>query len=434
MTRTARSSSRREPAGSARTVRRHARDVAISATLVALAVYLASAAIADLAVFRHLQDSVDERLATRLSVAARTVGNDGVPAPAPTTGTALGAAAASRGGGGDLDDAPIFLWWIPERSRTATLLDGPGPSLPASSTRTGRPASATIAGRHFTVAGVALARGRLVAATSIEQVLDVRTTLLVIEGSLLPVMLLTFFLVATVIGRRAATPIERARQQQLDFTADASHELRTPLSVIEAEVGLALSTERAAPAYRDSLERISEESGRLRGIVDDLIWLARLDAIPSAPPDTRVDLGPLVEQCASRFTPVAALRGVELRVSVDPTPAVVAAPAEWLDRLVSVLVDNACRYTSAGGLVEVAVLVVDGRPTLTVSDTGPGIAPEDRDEIFQRFRRVSTVPGGAGLGLAIADTIVRATSGRWHLGAARTGGADVQVSWSSGGT
>ncbi|HUY29608.1 MAG TPA: HAMP domain-containing sensor histidine kinase [Acidimicrobiales bacterium] len=415
-----------EPAGSARRVRRHARDVAISATLIALVIYLASAMIADLAVLRHLQDGVDERLAARLDIAAHTISSHGPPLPTPSPATAITSAQRS---GGDLDDAPIFLFLVPTHTRTATLLNGPGPSLPTADLDARGPEGTTIAGRRFTVAGTVTPRGRLVAATSVEQIVDVRTTLLVIEGALLPVMLLTFFLVANVIGRRAAAPIERARQQQLDFTADASHELRTPLSVIEAEVGLALSTDREAPAYRDALERIAQESGRLRGIVDDLIWLARLDAIPSPPRSTPVDLGPVVEQCASRFASIAAVRGVELAVEVDGSPAVVAAPAEWLDRLVSVLVDNACRYTSDAGRVSVAARVVDGRPTLTVSDTGPGIAREEHDEIFERFRRASTVPGGAGLGLAIADTIVRATSGRWHLGSPHGGGTAVQVSW-----
>ncbi|MDA8290110.1 MAG: HAMP domain-containing sensor histidine kinase [Actinomycetota bacterium] len=429
MTRPGHERPRDEPLGSARRVRRHARDVALSATLVVLVIYLVSVAVADLVVLRHLQDGVNERLSARLDIALHAVASHGPPLPAPSATDEL--AGSARPTGGDLDDAPIFLYWVPSGTRHARLLDGRGPPLPAEYRAARGPEGATIAGRPFTVTGAASSGGRLVAATSVEQIVDVRATLLVIEGTLLPVILLTFFFAANAIGRRAASPIERSRQQQLDFTADASHELRTPLSVIEAEVGLALAQDREAPAYREALERISAESGRLRGIVDDLIWLARLDAIPRPPRSAPVDIGTVVEECASRFAPVAALRGVELAVDAGPGPAVVAAPAEWLDRLVSVLVDNACRYTSDSGRVVVATATPGGRPTLTVSDSGPGIDPDAGDEIFQRFRRASAVPGGAGLGLAIADTIVRATGGRWRIGSPDSGGTEIEVSWTA---
>ena len=107
----------------------------------------------------------------------------------------------------------------------------------------------------------------------------------------------------------------------------------------------------------------------------------------------------------------------------------VLAPAEWLDRLVSVLIDNACRYSNDGGHVEVTVSSVDERVTLTVDDSGPGIPEEERDHVFQRFHRASASPGGAGLGLSIAHAVVRATGGHSEVGSAPLGGARVIVSW-----
>ncbi len=402
---------------------RHARDVALRATLLALVVYLVACAVADVVVIGHLGGSVDARLSGRLSAlvksaAGRTAAGRLGPFPATT----------QTGARDDLDDAPVFSWWVPTGSSAALALSAGAPELPRPLFGVSGTSGATIAGRPFRLAGAGVSGGRVVVATSVEQLSSVRSTLLVAEGAVLPFVLLTFFLVATVIGRRAAAPVERARQQQLDFTADASHELRTPLSVIEAEVGLALSTERSRDDYRASLERVANESRRLRGIVDDLLWLARLDTVPSAPAEEPVDLGALVGACVGRFAPIARQRSITLSSSGAPD-AVVRAPAEWLDRLVSVLLDNACRYTGSGGRVEVTVASSATRATLTVDDSGPGIAEEDRDDVLRRFHRASPSPGGAGLGLSIADTVVRATRGRWEIGAAPAGGARMQVSW-----
>ncbi|HUZ21301.1 MAG TPA: HAMP domain-containing sensor histidine kinase [Acidimicrobiales bacterium] len=404
-------------------VHRHARHVALRATLLALAVYLVACAVADIVVVGHLGDAVDARLSDRVaelvqSAAGRPATGKFGPLPAK----------AQTHGHDDLDDAPVFSWWVPAGSSAAVALSATAPVLPRPLFGVAGISGATIAGRPFRLTGAGVRGGRVVVATSVEQLSGFRSTLLVAEGSVLPFVLLTFFLVATVIGRRAAAPVERARQQQLDFTADASHELRTPLSVIEAEVGLALSTERSGDGYRASLERVATESRRLRGIVDDLLWLARLDTVPSAPADEPVDLVALVGACVARFAPIARQRSITLSASAA-SDTVVRAPAEWLDRLVSVLVDNACRYTGPGGSVAVTVASSATRATVTVDDSGPGIAEEDRDDVLRRFHRANPSPGGAGLGLSIADAVVRATHGRWEIGSSPAGGARMQVSW-----
>jgi signal transduction histidine kinase len=238
------------------------------------------------------------------------------------------------------------------------------------------------------------------------------------------------------VGLNASAPVERARRRQLDFTADASHELRTPLSVIEAEVGLALTNDRDVAYYRSSLERVAGEGKRLRRIVDDLLWLARFDSEPPPPGDEPVDLLAIAQDCAERFDPVAAAR--QLRLSVDgigTTPACIKAPPEWIDRLLGALIDNACRYSRVGGVVRVVVGRSGARAFCAVEDSGPGIAPDERAVLFHRFHRATDQPGGAGLGLAIADSVVQSTGGRWTIGDAPTGGARMEVSWhyTSGG-
>ncbi len=280
------------------------------------------------------------------------------------------------------------------------------------------------------MAGAALGDGRLIAGTTAQEVSTALSTLLVAEAVLGPLALIVLYGAAWVIGRSAAAPVERARRRQLEFTADASHELRTPLSVIEAEVGLALNVKRSAPDYRRALERIADESKRLRHIVEDLLWLARLDSLPDAPPNEAIDVASLVEVCAARFDAVAARRGIAISVEAKGSqPPLVFAPAEWLDRLVSVLLDNACRYSNEGGRVDVAVSSAGERVTLLVDDSGPGIPEEDRERIFERFHRASALPGGAGLGLSIASAVVRTTGGRSDVTRAPLGGARIEVSW-----
>lgn len=210
--------------------------------------------------------------------------------------------------------------------------------------------------------------------------------------------------------------MERIRRRQLEFTADASHELRTPVSVIEAEAELALSTPRSAAGYRESLHQVIGESRRLRRIIEDMLWLARFDSQPPPPGEEFVDLALIADQCAARFRAVADTRSVRLVIRHDITVlALVKAPPEWIDRLLGVLIDNACRYSPPGGTVTVRTEVTGPRVRVAVEDDGAGIPEHERERLFDRFHRATSEPGGAGLGLPIADAVVRSTGGIWHI-------------------
>lgn len=264
--------------------------------------------------------------------------------------------------------------------------------------------------------------------------IDQGATLLgVMEALIAPFLLALIFFAAWWIGRSASAPVERARRRELAFTADASHELRTPLQVIEAESSLALMRERPAGAYRETIERIAAESGRLRSIVDDLLWLARVEDEGLHNPETStLDVRQVAQTALERFRAVAARRAITLDVvpAVPAQPVLIEAPNAWIDRLAGVLVDNAIRYTPDGGQIELAATVRDGRAVFAVADSGPGIPQGQSEQIFERFHRASQKPGGAGLGLAIADTVVRSTGGRWLVDrSARLGGAQFEVSW-----
>src|SRR2546429_7778111 len=167
----------------------------------------------------------------------------------------------------------------------------------------------------------------------------------------------------------------------------------------------------------------------MRRLVDDLLWLARFEAMPHSDRSEPVDVGVMAQQAVDRFAAVAEARHQRLTVRVGVDSHVIAASPEWLDHLVGVLLDNACKYTPEQGAIDVRVAAEANRIKLVVDDSGPGIPVDQRAGIFDRFRRATDQPGGAGLGLAIADAVVRATNGRWDVSTSAAGGASMAVTW-----
>jgi two-component system sensor histidine kinase CiaH len=289
---------------------------------------------------------------------------------------------------------------------------------------------ARLGAQNFRLQAKRAGDGWFVAAQSLANVDRIESDLASLEAIAGPILLLAVFLGTLLIGIKAARPVELARRRQLEFTADASHELRTPLSVIEAEVTLSLNSPRSGADYRATLGRVSQESRRLRDIVEDLLWLARFDSEPSPPGDEPVDVVAIASACADRFSAVAQRSKIALSVRDEGRGHPwINAPLEWIDRLTAVLVDNACRYAGMGGTVRIVVTVAGNRVSLIVDDSGPGIAPEERPKLFDRFHRATDQGNGAGLGLAIADSVVRATGGEWRVGQADLGGAHMEVRW-----
>jgi len=402
----------------------HAARVALVATLIIGVVYVAAAALLDALVARRVLFQVDQRLSDRLVDLRRFPGPPSAPAPPNDDGT---------------DGAAVYVWWAPSSGPVRSLTAG-APSLPAAVLSSRAPVSLDVpdgavtgTGRPVTASyrfdSIQLDGGRLVAGQSLASPAHIAHVLLLGELVLGPVLLASLFVGVLVIALQAVAPVEDARRRQLEFTADASHELRTPLTVIEAEVELARSAPAGADEHLQTLERVARESRRLKQIVEDLLWLARFDTEPPPPPSVPADLSAVVDACAERFRAVAQARQIRLSTPMSPVPVWVEVAPEWIDRLAGTLIDNACRYTPAGGEVRVSVTAVGPRAVLTVDDSGPGIPVEERERLFDRFHRASNHPEGSGLGLAIADSVVRRTGGRWRIGESPSGGASMEVSW-----
>jgi signal transduction histidine kinase len=393
-----------------------ARVAAVTTALIAV-VYILAAGVLDLVIFGRTTSQANQHLAAALN-AARTN-----PVRPAGPGHELG-------GLQSLDDAPILFWKVDAHGQAIPLTAG-APRLPARRWPDSRPATTSLhGGGQFRLEAMPERHGWLVAGQSLAGADRIRADLLATEAIVAPVILLASYLGSLTIGIRAATPVERIRRRQLEFTADASHELRTPLTVIEAEAELALSAPRPAAGYQAALGQVIKEGKRLRRIVEDLLWLARFDAEPPPPGDEPVDLALIAAGCTERFRALADARGIQLclRREAD-VPVLVKAPPEWIDRLLGVLIDNACRYSPADGEVTVTAAVAGPQARIMVDDNGPGIPEQERHRLFDRFHRGTAQPGGAGLGLAIADAIVRSTNGRWLITSSPAGGAHMEVAW-----
>ena len=397
-------------------VRRLSIRVALTATgLVALA-YLVVAVAVVVLVTRNLTGQIDDRLVQNLSHVQGPFQGGGhfEPPPPDRPGALYG---------------PQLLVWTVKADGDVIMPTTSYPTLSPDLLHVAGPQTATVGGIEVRIAGRAAGDDYVVVAQTLDSVAQAQSTLILAELLIGPLLLVAVFVGAVAIGRRVATPIELARQRQLEFTADASHELRTPLSVIEAQTSLALSAARTETWYQSAFERVDLESQRMRRLLDDLLWLARFDATQAQPDAEPVDVGVLAAQTADRFGVVAEARHLTLDLRIPTDSLVVTAPPEWLDRLLGVLLDNACKYSPEGGTVTVGVASERNRIALTVDDAGPGIPEAERARIFDRFHRATDATSGAGLGLAIADAIVRATGGQWRVGEAPSGGARMAVSW-----
>ncbi|HEX9496081.1 MAG TPA: ATP-binding protein [Candidatus Limnocylindria bacterium] len=235
------------------------------------------------------------------------------------------------------------------------------------------------------------------------------------------------------LGRLARTldaMLERVRaavEQQRRFTGDASHELRTPIATILADASLSLERSRSTEDHRATIARIESEATRMSRIVDGLLVLARADARSAPASSERIWIGELLRASADRFAARATERGVRIEARVDDG-VVVTDQEGGLERVFDNLLDNALRYAPAGTAIELDAAARDGMARVSVADHGPGIPLKERPQVFERFHRgVTASGGGAGLGLALARTIVETHGGRIGVTETPGGGATFVV-------
>lgn len=223
-----------------------------------------------------------------------------------------------------------------------------------------------------------------------------------------------FFAVGLIVAHWAVKPVEQAWQKQRQFVADASHELKTPLTVILTNAELLQEAADDPVRLENSANSILTMSRKMRGLVEGLLELARVDNGQVRTSMETVDLSELVSDGLLPFEPLFFERQLELRWQVQED-IVLRGSEGHLRQVLDILLDNALKYASPGGMVWVSLKRQGAQALLAVANTGEPIPQKELKLIFERFYRVEkarSMSGSYGLGLSIAQQIVREHRGR----------------------
>lgn len=214
------------------------------------------------------------------------------------------------------------------------------------------------------------------------------------------------------------------------FTSDAAHELRTPLAAIRANAQVLVGARDAGERERTTNDLLASVDRSTR-LVDQLLALARADRSVDAMHCDDVDLAEVVRDQVEQHQALAARQGI--RLESQPASAPLHGDAGLLAIMVRNLLDNALRYTPAGGSVSIATSTTAQGVELTVSDDGPGIPHAERSKVFERFYRLEGSPGmGSGLGLSIVQRIVVQHDGTAVVEGGERGGTTIRITFSAG--
>lgn len=235
--------------------------------------------------------------------------------------------------------------------------------------------------------------------------------------------LAAFFVISLFFSRWALRPVEQTWRSQRQFIADASHELKTPLTVILADASIALEhPERTVKSQRQWIEGIQIEGQRMQGLVEDMLALAKHDTAEVDAQATmgkqqeKLDVADMAQRAVLQFEAVAFERGVEIDVAKSSSaPVFIGGVRGDIERVLGILIDNACKYAEADGRVVVSAKREGKHAIVRVNNTGTPIPASDLPHIFDRFWRADEArtsgAGGYGLGLSIARSIVEEHGG-----------------------
>lgn len=225
-----------------------------------------------------------------------------------------------------------------------------------------------------------------------------------------------FWGVSLFLSRWALTPVEAAWKQQRQFIADASHELKTPLTVILANLGiLSAHPQDTIKDQKQWLENTQAEAGRMKKLLDNLLFLAKSDNAQPAVTYCDFDLSNAIWSCILPFESLVYEQKVTLNEEITPDIHM-NGDEQQLKQLTAIFLDNACKYVKENGTITVRLALKGEKILFEIQNTGDIILPEDLEHIFERFYRSDKSrvrkEGGYGLGLSIAQTIVKNHHGK----------------------
>lgn len=239
------------------------------------------------------------------------------------------------------------------------------------------------------------------------------------------------FLSSYFVANKALVPIKQAWMKEKTFVADSSHELRTPLTVIRTNMEIVMENENETVKSQENwLFNIQYEYMKMTKLVDDLLYLVREDNKDEKIELSAINLSEIALHACNAFKPLAAEKGMELLVNIEKG-IVIPGDDIKMNRLICILIDNAIKYTEGTGRIEVSCHYRDKHSVITVSDSGIGISKDDISKIFQRFYRAdksrNSDTEGAGLGLSIADSIIRQFNGTLRVSSIIGKGSTFEV-------
>lgn len=232
------------------------------------------------------------------------------------------------------------------------------------------------------------------------------------------VSLLAFFFISLILARWAVKPIERAWAQQRQFVADASHELKTPLTVILTNAELLQEPGRDEKARAQFSASILSMADQMRGLVESLLELARVDGGTVKASMSQLDYSELIANAILPFEPLYFEQGLAIESVIEPNIKVNGSERH-LQQVAEILLDNAMKYSASPAAVRVELKRHGLHSLLSVSNPGKPIPPEELKNIFKRFYRIDkarSMNRGYGLGLSIAQSIVKEHRGRIWAG------------------
>lgn len=227
--------------------------------------------------------------------------------------------------------------------------------------------------------------------------------------AIVPLVLLSVFLISRKAAQNSVRPIAEAWERQRQFVADASHELKTPLAVISANAdALLLESQDSPGSSRKWLGYIRDEISRMSGLINDLLLLAKVEGNAHTESRMQFDLGQCIAEACVVVEAMLYEKGIALESSI-PEHVILDSSEDNVRKLISILLDNAVKYTNPGGFIRVCLKKQKGIAELSIENSGPGIPAQMLPYIFDRFYRADQAreneDGSYGLGLSIAKGI-----------------------------